>query len=427
MSTELVKSRGIAAGFSRVLGTANSQFVLLSRETDGSIGRRIFINSDLAPKFVALVAKEQEDTIMAQLKQLRAIAGLGNAYSNRADAFEHMHLFGNLKVGYKILQLGGGRERAGVYITDVDFADFAEGNRPGVYRVEYTRRKWKLSGGRPEGLTTIDTTNAAVNGPCESRRRAATDIMPDMVLTAYGDRKGKGAIHDEGYSLFYNPQGLVSGGKEWRTPEQKLVNSGHAAALLGNALLEAQQRKHKVQWTVHGNGAKLFGDALRRLGEENLDCHEVIFLAPSDDANLPGILGQMRRANMRLHEEVMRFQTDDWSSSQNRVFRTLQIKNEVEQFGESYKTAAATIQGRGLGGLGIAGGLLAKAGLLNPMILLSYKSIRNMTLQRRSVMDPNVNPHFHPFKDAAQFNAHADAHSANRVFFSEILKKIRGK
>lgn len=427
MSADVLRNKAQLAGFSKLLGSDSSQFVLLSNKTDGRNGKRIFIDSHLAPKFALLVEKEQENHIMEQLFQLRAVAGAGQAYSNMANAFEHMHVFQHLKVSYKIIQFSGGRDEAGVYITDLDLCDFEKGNMLGLFQVACTDNQWYLI---EKPKKRISTKNVAINGLSENACQAATKIMPELIESAYGNREGIGVIRNEGYSLFYNPQSTISGGKTWKTPEQKLLNQNHVAALLGNYLLNTPKSSEgrKTQWTIHGNGAVVFGKAIKRLAGKDLSQHEVIFLSPPDEANMSTILADMRQAKIGLHEAVMKVNADDWSGMLNRTKRSVSISDEIRQFGSNYSVKADEIVSRG-----IADGMQAfswiKFGVtlgLSPLIKI--KHIRNMAAQRLDITDEAVNPHFHPFKDSHQFNVHAKTASGNKVnqiIFLELVNKIR--
>jgi len=427
MHTEMVKDKAKLAGFSKVLGSDSSQFIFLSRETDGRAGRKILINGDLAPVFAALVNETEENLIMHQLKQLSSIAGGLTGYSNIGNAFEHIHVVDNLKIAYKIVQLSGSSSPAGIYITDIGFADFGKGNSPGVHHVDHTPSGWEMDKNISDNILT---KNAAINGLCENKQHAAENIMPDMVEQAYGNRDGIGSIQNEGYSLFYNPQSQASFGKSWKTPEQKSYNEKFTADLLSKVMLGSQMNKEKVQWSIHGDGCRLFGETIKKLAGQTLDNHEVIFLSPSDDADIQGILSDMRKSNIGLHKDVMKVNDDDWSGSQNRtIIKSRSIANEVKKFGSDYELSAEVIASKGISNSISALGWLKLAGTGGIGVFLKLKALRNMLAQGAQVTDTAVNPHFHPFKDKEQFNAHAKINTDNKagqVVFTELLKRLRG-
>ncbi|WP_028885496.1 hypothetical protein [Teredinibacter turnerae] len=424
------------AGFSRLLGTPSSNFVLLAKETDGTSGRKVFIDQNLAAKFSELAggekgeAKVNSDRLLRQLYQLRAVAAGGTAFSNMQNAFEHMHIFGDLKVVYKVVQSSGSSEPSGVYVTDIDYANFRKGGEPGFFEVKYVPadRSWETDSEKK--LLRVRTKNAAINGLSKSIDHAGNDILPSMVEAAYGNREGINAIRNEGYTLFYNPQSLRDKGCNWYTPEQKQVNRKHAAGMLGNGILEAQQRGQVVQWSIHGNGAKLFGEAIERLKGQNLDKHEVIFLSTPDEAHLGKILGRVRAAGMKLHEDAVKVHEDDWSGALNRTIRAGEIANQVAKFGEEHVTQADVIRSQGKASLLASAGWIKFAAQLGATSLFKYNTLRNMVAVNAEITDAAVNPHFHPFKDKHQFAAHAKTATGGRVnsvFFSELVKKIRGQ
>ncbi|WP_045826242.1 hypothetical protein [Teredinibacter turnerae] len=423
------------AGFSKLLGTPSSNFVLLAKETDGTSGRKVFIDQNLAAKFSELAggekgeAKVNSDRLLRQLYQLRAVAAGGTAFSNMQNAFEHMHIFGDLKVVYKVVQSSGSSEPSGVYVTDIDYAKFIRGGEPGFYKVKYEAqdRSWVIA---DEQISSVKTKNAAINGLADDVSHAGNDVMPSMVEAAYSNREGVNAIRNEGYTLFYNPQNLRDRGATWYTPEQKQVNRKHAAGMLGNGILEAQRRGQVVQWSIHGNGANLFGEAIERLKGQNLDKHEVIFLSTPDEAHLGKILGSARAAGMKLHEDALKVHEDDWSGALNRTIRAGAIANEVAKFGRDYVTQAEVIRSQGKASLLASAGWIKFAAQLGATSLFKYNTLRNMVAVNAEITDAAVNPHFHPFKDKHQFAAHAKTATGGRVnsvFFSEIVKKIRGR
>ncbi len=435
MDISNLKRNASLAGFSKLLGTPNSNFVLLSREADGTSGRKVFIDANLAPKFAELAggkegdSKLNSDRLLGQLYQLRAVAGGGTAFSNMKNAFEHMHIFGDLKVVYKVVQNSGSSEPSGVYITDVDFSRFAKGGEPGFYKSVYDLedRSWVV---QTEARNGIETKNVAINGLARGLEHAGADLLPSMVEAAFGNRDGINAIRNEGYTLFYNLQSLRDKGVNWYTPEQKRINRKHAAAMLGNGILDAQRRGQPVQWTIHGNGASLFAEAIERLKGQSLDKHEVIFLSTPNEAHLGTILASVRAAGMKLHEEALKVHEDDWSGSLNRTIRVGEIANQVAKFGGDHVTQADVIRSQGRSSLLASAGWIKIAAQLGATSLLKYNSLRNMVAVNAEITDAAVNPHFHPFKDKHQFGAHAKqatGGNVNKVFFSEILKIFRGR
>lgn len=416
------------AGFSRVIGTSNSQFVLLSREADGSSGRKIFIDWGLAPTFAALVAREDHHKIFHQLLQLKSTAGGNTSYSDINNAFEHMHIVESLKVSYTIMQASSEGKPAGVYITSIDFSELGKQDRAGLYKVKCDQsRVWSLQD-TEKALPKPNTKNIALNGLCDNKLHAAESIMPSLVIDAYKDRDGADHIKTQGYTLFYNPQGRRVGGKSMISPEQKQTNHEHVVGLLGNTLLKAQNDSRKYQWTVHGSGAKIFSDAMKRLDGQTLDCHEVMFMAPTMSADMKNTIRAMKNSNMTLHPDVMKFNADDWSGLNHRTYGSKGISAAVKDYGDEYATVSEVLKARGVGSSVAVvcwAQFVANIGIAS---VFKHKSLRNISAQMLRVTNENVNPHFHPEKDHEQFNAHAKLSSeggAYQALFTELVKKLK--
>lgn len=426
MNPTTLKKQAHLAGFSKILGAPESNFILFSKDTDGRSGRRVYIDSQLSAQFAAEVPIQDDNLVMNQLKQLTALAGGLNAYTNFQDASEHFHIVGDLKISYKILQISSNGKLPGVYITDIGYADFGQKNKPGIYKVVNERNKWLLD---ETILNSITTTNAAINGLCENKKQASIKILPDMIENAYGNKAGINAIRNEGYSLFFNPQTQMSDGKSWRSPEQKSFNKHYTANLLAKSIKQSQLTGNKVQWTIHGNGAALFGKAIKQLQGTTLDKHEVIFLAPSNEAIIPDILKDMRNTKMALHKDVMKTNENDWSSIKNNtVLRTEAIANQVHQFGSEHHDIAATLRAKGRSKSMQLANTLKAIGTLGVSEIFKIKDYRDITASNLQITDPAINPHFHPYKDKATFNQHANNASngqVNSIVFTELVKHIR--
>ncbi|KEQ12262.1 hypothetical protein GZ78_27965 [Endozoicomonas numazuensis] len=429
------------------MGDSHSGYMLISTS---ECGRKVYIRGDVAKDFAGLVTGSafKGQRVVSRLIQLRANAGGMQSFSNLNSAFEHMDIVENLQIGYKILQTSR-NQPGGVYITSIGFVEQnAEEVGSGLYKVDYIKgpNKWRLD---TEAKPSITTKNAAINGLCKTAKVAAQDIMPEIVTGANQNDRGKQFILDDGYTLYYNPRSFYSRKKVWKTPQQKQNCFEFAANQLGNVLLNAQYRQQKIQWTVHGDGSRLLKRALMRLQGQNLDGHTVFFAAPTEW--MAGLLPLMRKCGMKLHDEVMAFNADDWRAPGNRL--DPRIITEIQSFGPAYRQAAQKykqamqsdmITAFGWGTLAstpLTGSFIDSlmdgqfldtmgpretAGVLGGISLAVARrgrSLRNMTANRAN--DPALNPHMHPFKSASSFNAHvAQGNGGEFKSFLAICKSL---
>src|SRR5690625_6898161 len=189
--SEQFKSLAALSGFSKVLGNDASQFILLDRDTDGTAGRPIYIKGALASKFTGLTTSIV-NTVVAKITQRRATAGGIGAYSNANNALEHMTVVGAVGVRYKMIQsTGSPGKKPGVYITDLDVGDFADG-APGLYKVVKGRDRWNVG---KELIGNIKTEFAAINGVCKNLQHAAVELLPDMFDSVYDGDDEIGRAH----------------------------------------------------------------------------------------------------------------------------------------------------------------------------------------------------------------------------------------
>ncbi|WP_347330590.1 hypothetical protein [Marinimicrobium locisalis] len=428
-----MKQLATQAGFKQVLGTETSGYVFLSEMSDGRAGRRIYIQADLAPKFAAIVSESRENFVLHQLLQLRALAGGLTSYSNQADASLHKTQLGDVTVTYTISQQLSDGMQPGVFITDVDGPLFGKGNLPGLYKVERKRNEWLIDTAE---LSAIETTNASINGLTDNLQRAAEEIMPPMVEDAYGQAgASQTQLYNEGFTHFYYPQSIKISGGEWKTPEQKQTNHQHCARKLARALLDAQSRNRKVQWTIHGAGSNLLKTALQQLQGKKLDQHEVMLMAPGPIADL---LPLMQRTGMSLHSQIMKYSDAEVSAnkSQNTFWDAAKIASHVRQFGQKHEQQADLLEyqqkRRPLGLVGKAIGLMTPGpGTVAQMGLGAFNhGIRNGAASLGNVTDKRVNPHLNPHLSRSAMNIQAAKQAGGvansyRVTFKELIKKVR--
>ncbi len=279
-----------------------------------------------------------------QLSQVRALAGMGSAYTNVHDPRVHKTRCGDMDVTYIIHQNPVGDISPRVYITDIDVGLFGTGNRPGCYPVDRKGNRWD---GDDKPVEKIETRNAAINGLADGLERAGR-IMPPMVERAYGQLgANRETLHNEGFTLLYNPQAIMIDGKQWKTPEQKRTNSKTVAQKLARQLKTAQKTGHDVQWTIHGNGRLVLQKALELMPGQTLDRHTLMFMAP--EGRLDQILPLARRAKMKLHDEVMLYSDHETSLSKfnNTVGHARQVGAEIAAFGGEYSRKGMAIASHG--------------------------------------------------------------------------------
>lgn len=440
--SEQFKAMAALSGFSKVLGNDSSFFVLLDRDTDGGAGRRIYINGNLATKFVGLKGSNA-DTVFAKIKQLRATAGGIGAYSSLNNAMEHMTVVGAIGVRYKIIQsTGDADKKPGVYITDLDIGNFADGN-PGLYKVVKRDSEWKLG---DEPIKSIRTDFAAINGLCEGLQHAAKEVLPKMFDGSYPG----GKVGSKGYTLCYNPPTLYHRGRFWRSPTQKNTNKQVTATHLKEALLDAQTRKHKVQWVVHSDGAHLLHDALKMLGGRDLSYHTMIFLAPTKDVS--AIMPMVRDSKINLHSDVMRMHDDDWRSKKTQMDSGKKLEGELSQI-PGFADRAEVLRKQAsrdrygfvnniLKGIGSPAAIASVGSLfVAPPVAIGgaaatmawkaygavandkHQSLRNMVAS--DTKNDGLSPHMHPFKTRDEMNQHARKHSGSTSkTFRDVVREL---
>jgi len=449
MGSMLINQRAAQSGFSKILGSEETQFIFLSDNTKGICGRSVYINANLSHEFSKRLTKDTAHRIFPKLEQLRATAGGLQAYSSFESSFEHFTTIENVQIGYKIFQniSGSSSKKPGVYITSIDFSKL-DGKQPGFYKVVSDGDNWNLKS--RDSKERIESRFAAINGLAKDLEAAATKIMPTMLEKTYSD------FNNQDFNLFYNPQPLYSRGVKWKTPDQKQQSKQFAANILSEAMLRAQHRGKEVSWVVHGNGAQVFQNAMQRLQGKKLDKHKVMFLGPAV-GDMEKILPMMRQSEMQLHTDVMKTQKDDWVGWKNKTNKN--IAQEVAKFGENFSDAAASIKydsklafdtlykiktnsafnvGLGLGALAIApvfpeiamgAAALGSAKLAwgASTFVRSAENMRNIAAN--TVSDSALNPHLNPYKTPGQMNQsieNASGESTAKSFVT-IVRAMIGK
>ena len=451
------------AGFSRLLGRSSDNFIpLLDNQTHG---RKLLIDKGLAKKFAGIPV-EGQNNVVQRLSSLSATAGGVSACSNIHDAASHMTILGSVGVTYKIFpNTGEPSSPPGVYITDVDLQSFVSGE-PGLYKVNESSDEWVIDGIRPDRLKT---GYAAINGLCRDIDQAATRLMPEFLASAYDSKASyhkENNLKSEGYTLFYNPPSLYTKGMRFKTPTQKRKGLAQTADMLKNQILNADRNVENMKWVIHGDGAKLFGKALKMLDGYDLSRHTMLFLAPRED--VAQLLPAMNRSGIKLHGDVMSIQDDDWSSRSKQMLSGAKMSRELASYGgfsgstglekgmvfrETARndlfatvkslTASATFgAGAITAGSAIAAGsfmvaapaaigvgtIAAGAGAVMSAYSMAAKaqSLRNSAAN--NVTNANLNPHLNPTKSKGAMNAAVAIHSGGQVSsFVKVLKAVVGR
>ena len=250
-------------------------------------------------------------------------------------------------------------------------------------------------------------------------------------------------------------------GKEWTTPSSKAQGKNFTANILSQAMIKTQQSGKKVKWVVHGDGAKIFHQAIKRLQGRDMSGHTFLFAAPSED--MTKILPIMRQSKMNLHDDVMVYQEDDWSHSGNRTNKVVgkevsKFRNFADKGGlmqDDAGKAKNDVRGKVLGaagvsdllknaGAGFAAGNLAgfggsplmmtaavagaafvgaKAFVKANDVQFATQSLRNTAMEK--IADPNLNPHLKPYATRSEMNAAFKKHSGGKLkTFAAIVKSL---
>ncbi|AZZ92868.1 hypothetical protein EUZ85_19915 [Hahella sp. KA22] len=212
------------------------------------------------------------------------------------------------------------------------------------------------------------------------------------------------------------------------------------AQLVAKSLYSAQVAGKDVKWTIHGDGAELFLNALNKLPRHfKLDMHTLYFGAPSKA--ILGILDHIQIKEIKLAKEFIKNQSDDFRDTYARTQLLFQVAQRVKGLGPEYKLYSYKLKGdaRKSRNTAITQGLIASsAGLsmggiiaaisadmsavsaittavgglsgLGSTIFLLYKNaelIRNLFATH--TMNPEINPHMNPHMSSGDFNTMVEA------------------
>ncbi|WP_062269176.1 hypothetical protein [Endozoicomonas arenosclerae] len=432
-------------GVHQVLGHHNIQsqsyeggFLLFDQDTDGRCGKRILIDARLVNKFSTLINNDSKGSLVIHgIKQLKSRGGGVNSYSSTGKAHKHMDVIGHVMVTYEIHQSSPDDPYGGIRIIDIDLANFAGSSKPGFYHMREGVKGWETP---KDSTTTIFTQKAAINGLSENFEHASQEMMPQMLELAYGP------LDARGYDFFYQPKSLLHNGLRFRTPAQKQINIHVASQWLAQGLLKAQKKQQPVEWLIHGRGLWLFDSALDLLEGQKLDQHKIL-IAGIPRSYLAPKIDRMKRMGFQFHDDVVKFNSHDWNSVENRLDIQGRLYQTIESLGEGYEDRAGGLRHQarddrlkalnslvGASGSGVISGLIM--GTAHPEALLpasaaatayglyamthKLRSLRNVAGNHRN--NANLNPHMHPFKSPAQFNHHVEkAHGSEAKSFLAML------
>ena len=449
MNQQHIQNAAALAGLSKVLGSDESNFILFDTDTDGRVGRRIYIHKDLSNHFLNF--KDEGELIHAfqQIKQLRAIAGGITSSTNANSAEEHKTVIsGRAEITYKIIQVSHSAERLpGVYITNLELASFDK-HEAGLYKVKPTEQfdQYITKKSHSESVTS---NLAAINGLTRNLDQAASDIIPPMLESAFPVEFSN--LNSAGYDLFYNPQYLYKHGKKWRTPSQKLTTKAVTVSRLKEAFESTQNQNNKVNWVIHGNGITLLREALQKANGKNLSNNNIIFMAPTED--LSRTLPLLKKCNISLHKKVMQIHPHDWTSKRAQLKNPALVKEQLGHWGyedrgeilwSDRRDDLASIAKTGLKmpakiGLLSTGAFLAAPTGFGALIamtvggivggydaLKSSQKIRNMA--SNSISDTSYSPHLNPHKGVKELNLAAKNASGSliKTFWDVVKLRVKG-
>ncbi len=425
-------------------------YLIFDKDTQGKSGRKLLIHKSLVKKFAALVDDSAKGQLVIQgIKQLTAKAGGVSSFSSLNKAASHMSVIGHLLVSYDIVQAGSDQSSSAIQINNIELSNYGKEREAGLYYMKSVgEEEWDAGNKTPN--KRFHSHYAAVNGLTEEFSQASSRLMPTMLDKAWGPDAFTA------YDLFYNPKTAQHKGMNWRTPTQKRTNQQSASLRLAKAMHDAQKIGHEVQWVVHGNGSKVFRDALKAIPGVKLDKHKVLFAAPTEP--LGQLLPLVTQAGMTVHEDIIKGHSHDWTSLANRLqlngFNSAlndlgpNYAERAGELGEEGSTARLTFiqslsgaltSGGGitlaltsphiaLAGLGsaVSGGAVgvAAAGISAVALWQKAKSLRNIA--GNVTTNANLNPHMQPFMNPDQFNAQARRQHGNAAnTFLALVRNAR--
>lgn len=305
------------------------QFVVFSKNTAGQAGRKVFIDSALAPLFSQFVNTQDAKSIQAILKieQLRAIAGGVTANTNVATPFEHMETFGDLALYYQVHNPAqGNNAEAGVYITDVKLAANEGNSAAGLYVSKQQGAKTFSSAVKNNvAETEVGTMNAA---------QTQNDAARKAAQTAGNDGWG----NPKDFNMFYIPAAIHNEMGLWMTPDVRALRPSKVAKHFADVITATQQQRTNqtpIEWTIEGDSVKILQLALEHL-PSNLNKHGFKLIDPVADT--VQIINALERKGAKLDKDVVSF-TDN-----KRALAAASVSSKRSQISRHQDSAAKTLQ-----------------------------------------------------------------------------------
>jgi hypothetical protein len=271
------------------------QFVVFSKNTAGQAGRKVFIDSALAPLFSQFVNTQDAKSIQAILKieQLRAIAGGVTANTNVATPFEHMETFGDLALYYQVHNPAqGNNAEAGVYITDVKLAANENGDRSGLY-ASYEENMTSYI------QNNVAETNTGIMTAAQSLRMASNTAKQVSGSDGWGQARS--------FNLFYIPAAIQNEMGLWMTPDLRALRPSKVAKHFADVITATQQQRTNqtpIEWTIEGDSVKILQLALEHL-PSNLNKHGFKLINPVADT--VQIINALERKGAKLDKDAVSF------------------------------------------------------------------------------------------------------------------------
>ncbi|MDG9668844.1 hypothetical protein ONV78_13960 [Hahella sp. CR1] len=203
---------------------------------------------------------------------------------------------------------------------------------PGFYLIHQTKEA--RTAGEP--AERVRCSSVVINGMNLGMDMVISQQLPWIGAPFNWRAKGEDVIGPD-YELYYLPPFLYAKSEgKLKTSREAFIEK--ASALLADAIIAAQEKGQEIEWTLHGDGSRLFFEALQRIDGIVLDKQYVRFVAPTQD--LRTLLPLMRGLGLKLFGEVLSYHKYDFFSVGNRLFHRRRILREIAAFGAEYEGAA---------------------------------------------------------------------------------------
>lgn len=311
-----------------------STFILFHPSTNGTSGRKVYIDPALIPRFIELI--DPNDHIGLQVIQgligLKNSAAGINSDSNQSNALQHRSTFQNVVVTYTILQQGG--RGAGVYITAFASGYQKDLHSPGLYKVKPSAERGAKWAVEPDSSSSMPSVIGVLGSaaPSESGIVSATETADVFVDSALSRERRQ---ISNGFSLFYTPHYVIDGMGVWLSSTQKISNPSAGSPKSFAQLLANTANKpagygdpERYKWYIVGQGAKFFQQALqeyKRIGKTQLNRnHEFYFVDP--------------QVPLGLLKDDLRSQGIDFYHDRNIIEDKMTLAGRINQFVDPTET-----------------------------------------------------------------------------------------